>query len=98
MLFIAAACVPAFAVLAAAVLLGRRRTVLPSVAALLDTPAAPTASTGARHRLREEDRVRPGISASGEKIWLDENDVLWHEIVSWSGPETAYTAPMVLDA
>jgi hypothetical protein len=103
-LFIAAACVPAFAVLAAAVLLGRRRTVLPSVAALLDTPAGahraahPAARPEARHRVREEDRVRPAVSDSGEKIWVDENEVMWHEIVSWSGPDTAYTIPMVLDA
>jgi hypothetical protein len=46
-------------------------------------------------RGREEDRVRPAVSEAGEKIWIDENDVVWHEIVAWSGPtatDVTYTA------
>ncbi len=34
-------------------------------------------------RLREEDRARPAIDAAGEPIWLEDEDVLWHEIVCW---------------
>ena len=41
-------------------------------------PAAP--------RSREEDRVRPAINPAGERIWVDEDDIEWHEIVSWTLP------------
>ena len=37
-------------------------------------------------RLREEDRVRPAISPAGERIWVDEDDIEWHEIVTWTWP------------
>jgi hypothetical protein len=32
---------------------------------------------------REEDRVVPAIDPAGTPIWLEEQDVLWHEIVCW---------------
>jgi hypothetical protein len=35
--------------------------------------------------VREEDRVRPAVSASGELIWVDEDELVWHEIVAWTG-------------
>jgi hypothetical protein len=35
--------------------------------------------------VREEDRVRPAVSAVGELIWVDEDELVWHEIVAWTG-------------
>lgn len=35
--------------------------------------------------VREEDRVRPAVSATGELIWVDEDELVWHEIVAWTG-------------
>lgn len=35
--------------------------------------------------VREEDRVRPAVSATGELIWVDEDQLVWHEIVAWTG-------------
>lgn len=32
---------------------------------------------------REEDRVRPAVTASGERIWVEPDDLVWHEIVAW---------------
>jgi hypothetical protein len=34
-------------------------------------------------RSREEDRVRPAVDASGAPIWVDADEVFWHEIVAW---------------
>jgi hypothetical protein len=34
-------------------------------------------------RPREEDRVRPAVDASGEPIWVDADELFWHEIVAW---------------
>jgi hypothetical protein len=31
---------------------------------------------------REEDRFRPAVSVSGERIWLDAEQLIWHEIVA----------------
>jgi hypothetical protein len=35
--------------------------------------------------VREEDRVRPAVRATGELIWVDEDELVWHEIVAWTG-------------
>jgi hypothetical protein len=35
--------------------------------------------------VREEDRVRPAVSPTGELIWVDEDELVWHEIVAWTG-------------
>jgi hypothetical protein len=32
---------------------------------------------------REEDRVRPAVTASGERIWIEPDELVWHEIVAW---------------
>ena len=32
---------------------------------------------------REEDRVRPALTPSGERIWIDGDELDWHEIVAW---------------
>ena len=32
---------------------------------------------------REEDRVRPAVSSSGERIWIEPDQLVWHEIVTW---------------
>jgi hypothetical protein len=61
------------------------------VAAALLWPRRPRRSSSIadvepRNPSREEDRFRPAASASGERIWLERNDVVWHEIVAWSGP------------
>jgi hypothetical protein len=33
---------------------------------------------------RDEDRVRPAVTATGERIWVESPDELvWHEIVAW---------------
>jgi hypothetical protein len=32
---------------------------------------------------REEDRVRPAVGPTGERIWLEQDEVFWHEIVCW---------------
>jgi hypothetical protein len=32
---------------------------------------------------REEDRVRPAVTVSGERIWIDPGEAVWHEIVAW---------------
>lgn len=49
-------------------------------------------ATGRRHpargsdavvRTREEDRVRPAVDATGARIWLEQDEVFWHEIVCW---------------
>ena len=45
---------------------------------LAERPAPP--------RVREEDRVRPAINRAGERIWVDEENIEWHEIVTWTWP------------
>ena len=47
---------------------------------------APVEAPPAAPRPREEDRVRPAINPAGERIWVDEDDIEWHEIVSWTWP------------
>jgi hypothetical protein len=32
---------------------------------------------------REEDRVRPAIDQAGAPIWVDHDELFWHEIVCW---------------
>ena len=44
-------------------------------------PSNPDA--GPRDPSREEDLVRPAVTASGERIWIDADQVIWHEIVAW---------------
>jgi hypothetical protein len=34
---------------------------------------------------REEDLVRPAVDPSGEPIWLETDELFWHEIVCWPG-------------
>lgn len=41
-----------------------------------------TASPGVE-RPREEDRVRPAVDAAGQPIWVEADELFWHEIVSW---------------
>jgi hypothetical protein len=36
-----------------------------------------------RNPSREEDRVRPAVTASGERIWIEPDELVWHEIVAW---------------
>jgi hypothetical protein len=36
-----------------------------------------------RNPSREEDRVRPAVGASGEPIWIESDQLVWHEIVAW---------------
>jgi hypothetical protein len=45
-----------------------------SGAARRPSPVVPT---------REEDRVRPAVDATGERIWLEQDELFWHEIVCW---------------
>lgn len=91
MLVLAAAlCAVCCALLLVAVVMMRRpeRQEAPSRAA-----AAPT---------REEDRVVPAVDETGAPIWLEEHDVLWHEIVCWparrdrAGPRTELRRRMML--
>jgi hypothetical protein len=58
--------------LAAAVLLPRRTRRLSS-----NPDAVPINPS------REEDRVRPAVTSSGERIWLEPDQLVWHEIVTW---------------
>ena len=39
-----------------------------------------------RNPSREEDRVRPAVAASGERIWIEPDELVWHEIVAWPQP------------
>jgi hypothetical protein len=81
MLITVAACVPALAVLIGALLLGRRPD--------LSEDELEVAERMPQHvPPRVEDRVRPAVTASGEKIWVAEDDLIWHEIVSW--PDTPF--------
>jgi hypothetical protein len=32
---------------------------------------------------REEDLVRPAVTASGERTWIQADELVWHEIVAW---------------
>lgn len=75
------ACVPALAMLLAILLLGYRRGELTAVA------------TAATARGREEDRVRPVVDASGAKVWVDADDIVWHVIVSWPIPGRSAKQP-----
>jgi hypothetical protein len=43
-----------------------------------------------RNPSREEDRVRPVVTASGERIWIEPHELVWHEIVAW--PQLRATA------
>ena len=47
---------------------------------------AQLAARPAPPRPREEDRVRPAINRAGERIWVDEENIEWHEIVTWTWP------------
>jgi hypothetical protein len=60
--------------LGAALLLPHRRRHLRS------NPDAPPGSPS-----REEDRVRPAVTASGERTWIESDQLIWHEIVAWPG-------------
>lgn len=42
--------------------------------------------TEARNPSREEDRVRPAVTTSGERIWIEPDELAWHEIVAWPQP------------
>lgn len=81
MLIAVVACVPALAVLVAALLLGRRPDQSED-----ELEAAERTPLSVPPRV--EDRVRPAVAPSGEKIWVSEDDLIWHEIVSW--PETPF--------
>lgn len=36
-----------------------------------------------RNPSRDEDRVRPAVTASGDRIWVESDELVWHEIVAW---------------
>jgi hypothetical protein len=38
---------------------------------------------GPRNPSREEDRIRPAVTASGQRIWIEPDQLIWHEIVAW---------------
>jgi hypothetical protein len=63
--------------LAAALLLSRRPRRLSS------NPDAVPRNPG-----REEDRVRPAVTTSGERIWIESDQLVWHEIVTWPDRES----------
>jgi hypothetical protein len=50
--------------------------------------SSPNAVVTPRNPSRDEDRVRPAVAASGERIWIEPGDVVWHEIVAWPQPRT----------
>ena len=54
-------------------------------------PAAPAPVTSVIIT-REEDRVRPALDANGKPIWVEAEDIFWHEIVSWPPGQRAGTA------
>jgi hypothetical protein len=61
------------------------------IAAASRRPGAPV-QQHAETVTREEDRVRPAVDANGERIWVEAENLFWHEIVSWpprkaAGPE-----------
>jgi hypothetical protein len=43
----------------------------------------PEPQVAPRDPSRDEDRVRPAVTASGERIWLEPDQLIWHEIVAW---------------
>jgi hypothetical protein len=45
--------------------------------------AEPAPVAAPRDPSREEDLVRPAVTASGEPVWVDPNELIWHEIVAW---------------
>lgn len=72
--------------LAAALLLPRRTR-----------PAAPPiAEPEPRNPTREEDRVLPAVSATGERIWVEPDQLIWHEIVAWPERTSPVTGPRQL--
>jgi hypothetical protein len=66
--------------LGAALLLPRRRRPSSNRDALQRNPS------------REEDCVRPAVTASGERIWIETDELIWHEIVAW--PPRTNTRPI----
>jgi hypothetical protein len=48
-----------------------------------------------RNPTREEDRVRPVVAPSGERIWIAPDELVWHEIVAW--PRRRTTTPHLDD-
>lgn len=98
MVVLAVACIPALALLLALVLLAdaHARPVRDALPAASDAAAA--TAMPAREHLREEDRIRPGVDAHGDKTWIDvdpaastdpheidgaDADLVWHEILPW---------------
>jgi hypothetical protein len=74
--------------LAAALLLPRRtRAVEPSIAEPEPELRNPT---------REEDRVRPAVTATGERIWVEPDQLIWHEIVAWPERKSTVAGPKQL--
>jgi hypothetical protein len=43
---------------------------------------------------REEDRVRPAVDRSGARIWVDEQDLFWYDIVAWPPRRKAAKPPV----
>jgi hypothetical protein len=39
-----------------------------------------------RNPSREEDLVRPAVADSGARIWVEPEELIWHEIVAWPRP------------
>ncbi len=56
-----------------AALLARRR----------DRPVSPEPQVAPRNPSREEDRVRPAVTSTGQRIWIEPDQLIWHEIVAW---------------
>jgi hypothetical protein len=74
--------------LAAVLLLPRRAALLRRRTVLLPGPSS-NPEPDSRNPSRDEDRVRPAVTASGERIWIEPDELVWHEIVAWPQPRPA---------
>src|SRR5689334_5382102 len=92
MLMILAVCASCVALLWAAFLvcgLGRR----PALAAAPEIDRSlPEPTAAVRLNGREEDRIHPAVDRSGAPIWLDAEDLFWHDIVPLLSPERTLAA------
>jgi hypothetical protein len=69
--------------------LGRR----PALAAPPEIDRAlPQATAAVRLNGREEDRIRPALDRSGAPIWVDADDLFWHDIVPFVSAERTLAA------
>jgi hypothetical protein len=80
MVVIAVGCAAACLLLLLLVVTGARRRVEQRAGDQVDRGRVIAASP------REEDRIRPIVDPTGERVWLEDVDTCWHEIVAWSLP------------